>query len=67
MDLGLSARVGLARMNKNRSWLAKQLNVTSAYAGQICNGVIEPSTPMLNDLSRIFKVDVSVFISWGER
>ena len=66
MDIAKSIRVGIARLNKNKAWLAKELGVSKQYVSAICSGVDVPSTDRIQELARLFNVDVSVFIGWGE-
>lgn len=67
MDISKSTRIGLAKLDKKQTWLADELDVTTAYVSKICkdNGYT-PSTGMIESLASVFSVEVSEFISWGE-
>ena len=65
MDTGQSIRVGLARINQNRRWLADELKSSEQWAGQIFNGK-EIGIGTIKKLAGIFFVTESVFIGWGE-
>lgn len=66
MDLAKSIRVGLAINNNRKNWLASELNVSNAYITQFCNAARTPNREMIQRISKVFDVKVSVFISWGE-
>ncbi len=67
MDVALSCRLGLAKVNQSRKWLAKHLDVSPTYATLLCNGEKNPNAHMIERLSEVFGVRVSEFISWGEK
>ena len=66
MDIAKSIRVGMAHLNKNKVWLTKELGVSKQYVSAICSGVNVPSTDRIEELAKLFNVEVSAFISWGE-
>ena len=66
MDIAKSIRVGLAYENRNKVWLSKQLKVSKQYVSAICSGDDVPSTDRIAELAKIFDVEVSIFILWGE-
>ena len=66
MDVAKSIRVGMAHLNKNKVWLAKELGVSKQYVSAICSGVDVPSTDRIEELAKLFNASVSEFIKWGE-
>lgn len=66
VNVGKSARIGLANVNKSRRWLADRVGISPSYMTNICNGEKVPNGEMLIRLSMAFGVKVSEFISWGE-
>ncbi len=67
MDIALSCRLGLAKANQSRRWLANRLDVSPTFATLLCNGEKNPNAHMIERLSEAFGVRVSEFISWGEK
>lgn len=66
MNIAQSVRVGLAINSKNKSWLADQLQVSKNFISQVCKNNRNLNQERIEEVSEIFGVKDSVFISWGE-
>jgi len=66
MNIAQSVRVGLAINNKSKSWLAAQLRISKNFISQVCKENRTLTQERIKEVSEIFGVKVSVFVSWGE-
>ncbi len=66
MDIAKSTRVGLAKVDRNKAWLARKTGFTQQYIGQICNDKTVPPVGTISKLASAFDVIDSIFVEWGE-
>lgn len=56
----INSRIALLVVEKcegNKSAFARRLNITPAYAAQLCTGAREPSDRTISDICRVFNVN----------
>jgi plasmid maintenance system antidote protein VapI len=66
MNTAMSVRVGLARLDASKKWLADELGVTPQHITNVCKGNTQLGVNSIADVSAVFGVPVSEFIKWGE-
>ena len=65
MNIGKSIKVALAQHDKDRKWLAGELDISQAHMSNLVNNKTR-SANYLDKLAEAFNMPVSEFIALGE-